>query len=156
MIGLDDEKYGTLRGHILAMDPLPDLDRIYNLVCQEEHHKRYMIDCESKSKAAITLAINRKHPSRTGEHPVCTHCGKTRHGESGCYEIIGYPSHWSNQGRGRGGCGSGDRRGGCWSGVGSGHGGRIGGHEYAAAATAPADIAIGRTQETTPSGLTND
>ena len=100
LTGLNDEKYGTLRGHILAMDPLPDLDRIYNLVRQEEHHKRYMIDRESKSEVAEALAINRKHPSRTGERPLCTHCGKTGHEEFGCYEIIDYPSHLSNRGRG--------------------------------------------------------
>ena len=62
-MGLDDEKYGTLRGHILAMNPLPDLDPIYNLVRQEEHHERYMIDRESKSKVTAALAINRKHLS---------------------------------------------------------------------------------------------
>ena len=37
-MGLDDEKYDTLPGHILAMDPLANLDRIYNLVREEEHH----------------------------------------------------------------------------------------------------------------------
>ena len=40
------------------MDPLLDLDRIYNLVREEEHHKHYMIDRESKSKVAAALAIN--------------------------------------------------------------------------------------------------
>jgi len=39
LMGLDDDKYSTVRGHILAMDPFPDLDRIYNIVSQEEHHK---------------------------------------------------------------------------------------------------------------------
>jgi len=142
------------------MDPLSDLDRIYNLVRLEEHHKRYMIDRESKSEiTATTLAVNTNQPSRTGEFPICTHCGKARHEESRSYDIIGYPSHWSNWGRGRGGCGSRGGRGGRWSDASLGHGGRTSGREYTIAIVTLADTAAGRdrTPAAAPflSGLTN-
>jgi len=120
-----------------------------------------MINRESKSEiAAAALAVNTKPPSQTGEHPVCTHCGTAGHEESGCYDIIGYPLHWSNRGRGcgeRGSRGGGGER---WSSAGSTCGGCTGRREYVATTVTPADLAAGRdgTQAAAPffPGLTND
>jgi len=48
LMGLDDEKYGVLHGQILAMEPLPSLDKIFNIVHQEEHHKDVVYSREMK------------------------------------------------------------------------------------------------------------
>ena len=42
LMGLDDELYSTLRGQILALDSLPSLEKIFNIVRQEENHKKVM------------------------------------------------------------------------------------------------------------------
>jgi len=38
LMGLNDDIYSTLRSQILALDPLPSLDKIYNIIQQEENH----------------------------------------------------------------------------------------------------------------------
>jgi len=35
-MGLNDELYATIRSQILALDPLPPLDKIFNTTQQEE------------------------------------------------------------------------------------------------------------------------
>ena len=42
--GLNDETYSNIQGKILAMDPLHSLDRMFNMVHQEESHKRFVIN----------------------------------------------------------------------------------------------------------------
>ena len=42
LIGLDDEAYSNVHSQILALDPLPSLDKIFNMVQQEENHKKVM------------------------------------------------------------------------------------------------------------------
>ena len=39
LMGLNNDLYSPLRSQILAMEPLPTLDRIFNIMLQEEHHK---------------------------------------------------------------------------------------------------------------------
>ena len=41
-MGLDDEAYSNVHSQILALDPLPSLDKIFNMVQQEENHKKVM------------------------------------------------------------------------------------------------------------------
>ena len=43
LMGLNDELYATLRSQILALDPLPSLDKIFNMTQQEESHKKLII-----------------------------------------------------------------------------------------------------------------
>ena len=43
LMGLEDESYATVRSQVLAMDPLPSLDRIFNMLQQEENHKSLML-----------------------------------------------------------------------------------------------------------------
>jgi len=42
LMGLDDDSYSTIRTQILALDPLPLIDKIYNMV-QEEHNYKHMM-----------------------------------------------------------------------------------------------------------------
>jgi len=41
-MGLNDEVCSSLRSQILALEPLPSLDKIFNMVSQEESHKNIM------------------------------------------------------------------------------------------------------------------
>jgi len=43
LMGLNNDTYSTIRSHILAMDPLPSLDRIFNITQQEENHKKVVV-----------------------------------------------------------------------------------------------------------------
>ena len=107
---------------------------------------------EQQSESVMAFAA-RERPT-TNERPTCRHCGKYRHAESGCYELIGYPIGWSTRGRGRGQCG------------GRGRGGRSGRgaeHESLNSAVAQAQQTTATVCEgletsvsTTISGLTAD
>ena len=44
LMGLNDEAFSTIRSQILALDPLPNLDVIFNMVTQEENHRRIMME----------------------------------------------------------------------------------------------------------------
>jgi len=43
LMGLDDDAYSNIWSQILALDPLPLIDRIYSMVQQKENHKKVMV-----------------------------------------------------------------------------------------------------------------
>jgi len=86
------------------MDPLPSKDKIYNMVQQEEHHKRVVVNGDIKMENIGAFAvIHLARPSAMqGVKTSCRHCGKAGHEEASYFELIGYPVGWSNRGgRGR-------------------------------------------------------
>lgn len=38
-MGLDDAVYGTIRSNILSLEPLPNVNRAYAMIIQEERHQ---------------------------------------------------------------------------------------------------------------------
>jgi len=123
LMGLDDDRYSTIRSQILAMDPLPSIEKIFNMVQQEENHRSAMSNREAQPKTMAAFATS--HIARPGymqkERSTCNHCGKFGHSEGSCYELVGYPPGWSMRGgRGRSrGCGG---RAGGRAGAGGGRG----------------------------------
>ena len=116
LMGLNDDGYSQIRSQILAQEPLPSLDRIFNMVMQEENHKNVMLQREGKTENAAAFAVNiSKSVQAQGDRPTCKHCGKRGHEEANCFEIIGYPAGWmprgGGHGRGRGRRGRGGRTG---------------------------------------------
>lgn len=94
LMGLDDDLYSNIRGQILALDPVPPLDRIFNMVQQAVNHRRMMRNCKNKDENMVALAISHrgKASSQTARDRVsCTHCEKIGHVESNCFELMGYP-----------------------------------------------------------------
>ena len=89
VMGLDDETYSTIRSQILVLDPLPPLDKIFNIIQQGENHKRLMLGRDNRAETAVAFAAREK--SNAAERGPCKHCGCYGHEESGCFEIIGYP-----------------------------------------------------------------
>ena len=112
LMGLNDEKYSNIRGQILVIEPLPTLDKIFNMVHQEKNHKHFMMDRDDKSESAVAFAVSGRNTVTARGRITCKHCDKFGHEESGCFEIIGYPPGWGSQGRSRGGQGNRGGRGG--------------------------------------------
>ena len=106
LMGLDDEAFSTVRSQILALDKLPTIDKVFNMVQQEEAHKKGMLTRDGAATVrdvAGVFAVNHNRTThRNGDKPTCRHCGKYGHDENGCFELIGYPLGWSSRG-GRGG-----------------------------------------------------
>lgn len=117
LIGLDDA-YGSIRGQLLAQDPLPSVDKAYQQIIQAERLKGGEV---RDNPMAFKVDAPAK-PQRTtgGSEKVCNHCNRAGHDETDCYQLNGYPSWWGDRphggrGRGRGdsGAGRGGRSGGC-------------------------------------------
>jgi len=50
LVGLNDEIYLNIGGQTLALDPLPSLDKMFNMVHQEEHHKNMTPGRDERTK----------------------------------------------------------------------------------------------------------
>ncbi|KAL9460077.1 hypothetical protein AB3S75_003302 [Citrus x aurantiifolia] len=111
LMGLDEAVYGGVRSHILSTEPLPKLNRAYAIVIQEEQVQSMTRAKEERSEpvAFAVQAAQGSHDNRDKTSVLCTHCNKTGHEASSCFQLIGYPEWWGerlkatrNAGRGRG------------------------------------------------------
>ena len=55
LMSLDDESFFTIRNQVLAHDPLPSLDTVFNMVQQEEHHKKVMLGTDQRGGSMIAF-----------------------------------------------------------------------------------------------------
>ena len=58
MIGLDDVSYGMVHSNILAIDPLPSLNRVYATLVQEKRMK-IITKCKEEREAVMGFAVKR-------------------------------------------------------------------------------------------------
>lgn len=88
--------YGTVCSNILSMVPLPNINRAYATIIQEERHRNtarssddrgYMVGFTVETVTQMSVAAMRSKEKQG----TCTHCGKNGHDTKLCYQIIGYP-----------------------------------------------------------------
>ena len=97
LMGLNDESYSTVRSQILAMDPLPLLDKIFNIIQQGENHKKVVISRHNHGEGATAFAV--KGHSKMEDRSACKICGRFSHDKAVCDEVIGYPPGCGTRGR---------------------------------------------------------
>lgn len=126
LMGLDDARFGNVCTNIIGMEPLPDLDSVYQRVVREERRllssrvetKQDAVGFVSKTEAGtdesatmngLIAAVARSR----GGSLVCSHCGRSGHDKKDCWQLVGFPEWWTerNQGGDRGGQGKGRGRG---------------------------------------------
>ena len=79
----------------MALEPLPSLYKIFNMVQQEENHKRVIFRRDQRYAAAAAFAVthamksSRDQQGERPKRPVCSHYAKVGHKEVACYELIG-------------------------------------------------------------------
>ena len=115
LMGLYLDYYSQTRANILSTDPLPSLDRAYQLLVQDERVRHAKPMPEEKPPDAVGFAVRssmgRDKPDFSGDqrdkpdksHLQCTHCKKSGHLVSRCFELIGYPDWWPNSSKAQGG-----------------------------------------------------
>lgn len=118
LMGLDDSRFGNVCTNIIGMEPLPDLNSVYQRVVREE---RRLLSSRVETKgdavgfvAKADSAQSESHQTRDttvagargrGSSMACSHCGRTGHEKKDYWQIVGFPEWWTerNQGGERGG-----------------------------------------------------
>ncbi|XP_010544634.1 PREDICTED: uncharacterized protein LOC104817234 [Tarenaya hassleriana] len=98
LYGLNNE-YESVRNQITMMDPMPDIQRVYNLVIQQEQQR--LVKSSIPSEAVVfqssvsppdaKVAAVSGNSFKPRQHPLCTHCGLYGHTVQKCYKLHGYP-----------------------------------------------------------------
>ncbi|XP_021732683.1 uncharacterized protein LOC110699496 [Chenopodium quinoa] len=129
LMGLYLDFYSSLHTQILSQDPLPSLDRAYQLVTQEECVRLSRKEAATHPTEAVGFAVRTgadaagvsRGRGRGYDKPLCTkchktgheastcwadkvcaHCKKKGHPKTHCFEIVGRPgSRRQDQGRGQ-------------------------------------------------------
>lgn len=106
LMGLDTEQFGTVRSNLLAMEPLPTLNKAYAVVLREERQQFLAKGMENKKMvaepSASTFKASSMNRSRNPNRPRCTYCQKLGHERSQCFEIVRYPPNWQSRRPNRG------------------------------------------------------
>ena len=99
-----NEQYSTVRSNIMMMDPLPDLDKVFYILIQQQRQLVLQFD---DSRVFAQLDTNNGTYGRgrgRGGHTsggkgrgrstkICTYCNKSSHMVDTCYKKHGYPPH---------------------------------------------------------------
>ncbi|VFQ67474.1 unnamed protein product [Cuscuta campestris] len=110
LLGLDDEQFGNIRSQILGTEPVPDIDRAYYLISQEERHCGIIRARDDRTESVAFATRQDRRPPSSGRL-LCSHCGRTNHNVDTCFELVGFPAHYGRGGGGRGGASRGGRSG---------------------------------------------
>jgi len=60
LLGLNDDLYSTIRSQILALNPLPPLDKIFNIKQQEENHRKIMTARDNRGEIGVAFTAKEK------------------------------------------------------------------------------------------------
>lgn len=130
LMGLDSVRFGTVRSTITSIEPLPKLSQVYQRIVREERQQAIARSRDERPEA-VGFSVQANNKSRNNmsfqretETLLCSHCGKTGHEVTDCYQLKGYPDWWGERGRGstRGGMRGRGRGGGAVGSYGRGRG----------------------------------
>ncbi|KAE8734362.1 hypothetical protein F3Y22_tig00000773pilonHSYRG00309 [Hibiscus syriacus] len=94
LMGLN-ESYSHIRGHILLMDPLPPISKVFYLVVQEEN-QRNMQSIHPISEPIFAVKAYPGTNTRKNR-PLCSHCNLLGHTKDIFYKLIGYPPGYNSK-----------------------------------------------------------
>lgn len=106
LMGLN-ETFTQVKGQILLKDPIPQIDKVFSLIRQEERQRStgYSHNPSYESNALFCKTDASKHAAnkqsyKKREKLVCTHCGLMGHTMDKCYKLHGYPPRYKTRGKG--------------------------------------------------------
>ncbi|EPS69771.1 hypothetical protein M569_04993 [Genlisea aurea] len=100
-MGLDDAIFSTVCSQILAEEPLPGFNQIYNRIIREEQHRNIKRSEDPRSDA-VAMAVRRTAEERSSKiksDKPCSVCGFSGHDKDGCFVLLGYPEWWGDRPR---------------------------------------------------------
>ena len=106
LAGLDGV-FEQVRGEILRKDPIPDLEECYALVRREAVRQATLkgdlnnpdVSAMVAKQRPLQKGQDRSTNNRSGvdkSNLKCSHCNKTGHTKSRCFELVGYPEWWDH------------------------------------------------------------
>jgi len=95
LMGLDDTIYDTVRSNILAHDPLPNLNKVYSILIQEERVQTMARGKEDRGE--VIAFIVRGRVDGKDKTMICSHCKRSEHDANSCFALIGYPEWWGDR-----------------------------------------------------------
>ncbi|MCH83154.1 hypothetical protein A2U01_0003969, partial [Trifolium medium] len=105
LMGLDDALYGSVRSNLLATDPLPNLNRVYSTLVQEERVRSISRGKEERDVVGFAIQARARgarglaEPKDKYTDTPCSSCNRTGHDADNCFELIGYPEWWGDRPR---------------------------------------------------------
>ncbi|CAA7057513.1 unnamed protein product [Microthlaspi erraticum] len=117
LLGLDDNVYGAVRASIISTDPLPNMNQVYAKVKSVERIDTVTRGREHQGSQTAFVALTKNFGAAVKDKSklICKTCKKIGHTEETCFQVIGYPSWWTEKpqqnGRGGGRSGRGGRGG---------------------------------------------
>ncbi|KAJ9549184.1 hypothetical protein OSB04_021727 [Centaurea solstitialis] len=99
LMGLQADFYGQVRSTMLSQDPFPSLNRAFQQICQEER-VREISRIKDEQPEVVGFAVRTGASGKGRFDKVdksglkCTHCQKSGHSISDCFELKGYPDWW--------------------------------------------------------------
>lgn len=110
LIGLDGA-YATIRSNLLSQDPLPNIDKAYQRVVQDERLRRSESSIhenpENIMAFRVTSDVRGKSKLVDNSEKFCNHCNREGHTENSSFQIHGFPEWWGDRPRGGRGFGRG-------------------------------------------------
>ncbi|GAU50616.1 hypothetical protein TSUD_290710 [Trifolium subterraneum] len=119
-----NEQYASVRSQIMLLDPLPDIDRCFSLVLQQErqmlipiitdnsvdqqasimqvrqtsyNHGKHYTSFSSTHHGGRGRGRGNHHGGRGPNNRTCTHCGRHNHIVDTCFELHGYPPGYQHK-----------------------------------------------------------
>ncbi|XP_025983417.1 uncharacterized protein LOC114385294 [Glycine soja] len=89
-----NEQYSNIRSHVLLMDLIPTIPKIFSYVAQQERQLT-----GNNSLSSFNLET-KEGPSINAVKSVCEFCGCIGHNESVCYKKHGVPPNYDGKGKG--------------------------------------------------------
>uniref|UniRef100_A0A2N9J2J6 Reverse transcriptase Ty1/copia-type domain-containing protein n=1 Tax=Fagus sylvatica TaxID=28930 RepID=A0A2N9J2J6_FAGSY len=106
LMGLN-ESFTQVRGQILLMDPMPNIDRVFSLIRQEERQRsigQLNVSYVQSTALLCNTDTARSAPAKQGfqkrDKPTYSHCGLVGHTMEKCYKLHGYPPRYKTRGKG--------------------------------------------------------
>ncbi|KAL9241264.1 hypothetical protein vseg_015395 [Gypsophila vaccaria] len=103
LLGLESKSYGHLRSNLLSHDPLPNLNRAFQAISQEERvrgmdrTKEPISEVTGFSVRSSSPSVSRSSSYLTKadkQKLVCTHCKKRGHDVSMCFDLLDELPDW--------------------------------------------------------------
>nr|KYP61296.1 hypothetical protein KK1_023726 [Cajanus cajan] len=90
--GLNDQ-YNNVKSHVLLMEPLPPISKIFSYVVQQERQllgQNFIANVHLDRTSSVNVVAS----------PTCTHCNRTGHTDAVCFRKHGFPSTINRSNRG--------------------------------------------------------